>query len=400
MRICKRRSIYLSRPLRVILLGIVVWTIIEAAYVRSALTRQLAPWSKSLNSGRVYIASIHWNNEANLRSSWIPAVLDLVKELGTQEVYISIQESGSWDRSKDALKGLDNELDRLGVRRRIILDPTTHFDEISKPPAERGWVSTPRDRLELRRIPYLARLRNLVMEPLFELRQSGVVFDKVIFLNDVVFTTQDVQKLIGTRNGDYAAACSIDFSKPPRFYDTFALRDSEGHDALQQTWPFFRARSSRKALLANDAVPVSSCWNGMVVMDALAFYAHNLTFRGVPDSLASEHVEGSECCLIHADNPFSRTKGVWVNPHVRVGYSGPAYESVNPNGPWLSLWAIVRGIWWNRIRRWCTTTWFRDQIVVRRLNTWEAADAARDEVGRFCLINEMQVVVHNGWAHV
>ena len=27
---------------------------------------------------------------------------------------------------------------------------------------------------------------------------------------------------------------STDFSKPPCFYDTFALRDSEGHDALQQ----------------------------------------------------------------------------------------------------------------------------------------------------------------------
>lgn len=257
MKIWKRKSKNLTKTLRVILLGILVWTVIEVACVRSALNRQPAPWPSLLKSGKILIASIHWNSETILRNNWIPAVLDLVKELGTQEVYISIQESGSWDRSKDALKVLDVDLDRLGVQRRIILDPTTHFDEISKPPAVTGWVSTPRDRLELRRIPYLARLRNLVMEPLFELRESGVVFDKILFLNDVVFTTQDIKNLIGTRNGNYGAACSIDFSTPPSFYDTFAMRDSEGHDALQQTWPFFRARGSRKALLANDIIPVS-----------------------------------------------------------------------------------------------------------------------------------------------
>lgn len=32
---------------------------------------------------------------------------------------------------------------------------------------------------------------------------------------------------------------------------------------LMQTWPYFQARESRRALLANVAVPVRSCWNGM-----------------------------------------------------------------------------------------------------------------------------------------
>ena len=75
-------------------------------------------------------------------------------------------------------------------------------------------------------------------------------------------------------------------------------------------------------------------------MDASTFYAYDLTFRGVPDSLVSQHVEGSECCLIHADNPLSRTKGVWVNPYVRVAYSGSTYESVHPHGLRLSTWAV------------------------------------------------------------
>jgi hypothetical protein len=75
--------------------------------------------------------------------------------------------------------------------------------------------------------------------------------------------TQDVQRLLDTRGGDYAAACSLDFSKPPAFYDTFALRDSDDHAALMQSWPYFRSRASRDALKASEPVPVTSCWNGI-----------------------------------------------------------------------------------------------------------------------------------------
>ena len=72
-----------------------------------------------------------------------------------------------------------------------------------------------------------------------------------------------MQRLLATRGGDYAAACSLDFSKPPAFYDTFALRDSEGYAAVMQSWPYFRSRASRDALKASQPVPVTSCWNGI-----------------------------------------------------------------------------------------------------------------------------------------
>ena len=84
----------LIRPFRVISLGILVWTMIEAACIRSGLTRQLLPSSVPAGSGRLYIASIHWNNGAILRSNCMPAVLDLVRKLRTQQVHIRIQESG------------------------------------------------------------------------------------------------------------------------------------------------------------------------------------------------------------------------------------------------------------------------------------------------------------------
>lgn len=69
--------------------------------------------------------------------------------------------------------------------------------------------------------------------------------------------------LLSTRDGNYAAACSLDFSKPPQYYDTFALRDSRGDEALMSTFPYFRASASRNAMIAGHPVPVRSCWNGM-----------------------------------------------------------------------------------------------------------------------------------------
>lgn len=137
-----------------------------------------------------------------------------------------------------------------------------------------------------------------------------------------------------------------------------------------------------------------------VAMDAKPYYGTTtpLRFRGVPDSLAEHHVEGSECCLIHADNPLSPRKGVWLNPRVRVGYSTAAYEAVTTAAPYPS--SIVWALWGNRVRRWLTTTWFENSIVTRRLAAWQAEDTSRREPGTACLVNEMQVLIENGWAHL
>jgi hypothetical protein len=125
-----------------------------------------------------------------------------------------------------------------------------------------------------------------------------------------------------------------------------------------------------------------------------------LRFRGIPDSLARSHLEASECCLIHADNPLSRVKGVYLNPNVRVGYSGPAYAVVNPPQNWLSLRDSFWAVWENRIRRWFTTPFFKDWIVRKRVQIWRGRNASNQEPGEFCLTNEMQVLIENGWAHV
>ena len=135
---------------------------------------------------RIFIASIHWNNEKILRSRWTQAVLELVEYFGPDNVYVSIHESGSWDDSKTILRELDRDLESLRVRRTITLEGSTHKDEIQKP-STAGWIDTPRGKKELRRIPFLSKLRNKVLKPLNELALDDVKFDKILFLNDVAF---------------------------------------------------------------------------------------------------------------------------------------------------------------------------------------------------------------------
>ena len=109
---------------------------------------------------KIYIAGTHWNNEYILRNYWTDSIVTLAKHFGTSNVYISVYESGSWDDSKGALRQLDTLLESLHVNRTIVLDETTHSDEIAKDPKPTGWIDTPRGKTELRRIPYLSRMRN------------------------------------------------------------------------------------------------------------------------------------------------------------------------------------------------------------------------------------------------
>ncbi|KAH8693137.1 cryptococcal mannosyltransferase 1-domain-containing protein [Talaromyces proteolyticus] len=374
--------------------------------LRSQSAQAYTATKQTPQSQRIFIASTHWNNEIVLRSHWNAAVIQLAASLGPENVYVSIVESGSYDNTKGALLELDYYLGQLKINRTISLSEATHQDAIMREPeeGEKGWIETPRGRKELRRIPFLSRERNESLKPLALLeREIGLRFDKILFLNDI---NDDFFTLLDTNQGSYAAACALDFSKPPAFYDTFALRDSEGHEAMMQTWPYFRADESRHALERGDIVPVKSCWNSMVIMDATPFYdtVSPLRFRGISDSLAMQHLEGSECCLIHADNPLSGKKGVWLNPNVRVAYNGKAYDTVHPANEreWITSWQKLIGRWESRIRRWVTSDVVKFRTVFHRLRNWqkEKPGEKRVEAGDFCLIDEMHIIVSIGWAHV
>ena len=144
----------------------------------------------------VFVVSVHRNTEEIQRAAWNDAVLGLIDHLGADNVHFSAVESGSQDDTKGALTELKAELDRRGVPNTVSLGMTVweQLDEIeTRPPPgaprEPGWIwNKAESQYELRRIPYLSRVRNQAMAPLKQLEAAeGRYFDRVLWLNDVVF---------------------------------------------------------------------------------------------------------------------------------------------------------------------------------------------------------------------
>ncbi|KAJ9602658.1 hypothetical protein H2200_012852 [Cladophialophora chaetospira] len=369
---------------------------------------------------KIFIVAQFWTNAHIISERWGQALLDLVGVLGKENVYISILESGSMDNTKEVLQILDGVLEQNNIPHLIVLDSTTHADEINAGPLDeqgtprQGWIQTTTVGTqwgkELRRIPYLARLRNTALKPFFKFHdEQEQNFDKILFLNDVVFRPQDVLTLLATNQGSFSAACAMDFHLPPAYYDTFALRDTEGLGTIQTTFPYFRSIESREAMLKGMPTKVSSCWNGMIVMDSAPFY-EGLRFRGLSDSLASKHLEASECCLIHTDMNVTMPGAgnrIYVNPSVRVGYTVAAYNTTHadPDESFVSATQYVTGVWTNRLRR---SVLAREtkmmKEVKRKMARWvkegENSLEKREENGELCTIDEQHILIWNGWKHV
>lgn len=203
-----RRALVRNRIVRALLVLFIAWNLVELHLVlRRVSETDIIYREQPRRQERIYIAMVNWNNEYILRSHLSQAIIELAWKLGPENIYISIYESGSYDNTKGALVELDVELDRLHVPRNITLSPITHADEIAAPPEGEGWVVTPRGKKELRRIPYLSRVRNYSLEPLHELAKQGIHFDKILFLNDVVFT-------VGRVHFMRPKACSLSMSLP------------------------------------------------------------------------------------------------------------------------------------------------------------------------------------------
>jgi hypothetical protein len=425
-----RRSSLTLRLLRLLLYLLLAWLVFDILIIlkqHREFSRNLVAHTYTspallpspLQNQRIFIVAQFWTNAYVIYYRWGQALIDLVGVLGRENVFVSIYESGSLDNTKDILKDLGAALVANGIAHEIVLDPTTHADEIDAGPydengkVKEGWIETTTEGTkygkEFRRIPFLAKSRNLSLRPLHKLRDEGHSFDKILFLNDVVFKPSDVLSLLATNQGSYSAACALDFHYPPAYYDTFALRDSDGLGTIQTHFPYFRSRESREAIMQGNPAKVASCWNGMIVMDSSPFY-DGLQFRGLGDNLATKHLEASECCLIHTDMNVTSPGAIgriYVNPAVRVGYTIDAYNETHfgEDQNFVSPTQYIQGVWTNRLRR--NILPLKSEIlkgVEKKVAEWrKEAGSSLDkskETGDMCVIDEQHILIWNGWKHV
>lgn len=147
----------------------------------------------SLQENQTYfIAANLYNNEAILRR-FTSTLVDLTESLGKENVFISIYESNSKDRTKDLLADFDQQLNNQGIKHKIQSENFGHhFDGDANG-----------------RIKFLASVRNKAQEAFYgsPLNQK---FDRVIWFNDVVFEKEEILELINTNRGDYDQVCGID----------------------------------------------------------------------------------------------------------------------------------------------------------------------------------------------
>ncbi|MCJ1479290.1 hypothetical protein MMC13_007975 [Lambiella insularis] len=128
------------------------------------------------------------------------------------------------------------------------------------PLAEFSTVTVPfSDEKRVKRIAYLAEVRNRAMRPLdspskaldpfaskSDLQRTSVIYDRILFLNDVYFNPVAALQLLFSTNLDpntgrpsYRAACGIDFWRYAFVYDTFVIRDLEGFKVGLGLYPWF-----------------------------------------------------------------------------------------------------------------------------------------------------------------
>ncbi|KAF7318126.1 hypothetical protein HMN09_00320600 [Mycena chlorophos] len=200
---------------------------------------------------KVFIGAMFFNNAAVL-PYWIREFTKVIHYLGTDNVFVSVVESNSWDESAELLDEWKAVLDQLGVRHLI----RTRDKSVERP----ANMDTAYPRIE-----FLAATRNLVLAPLVE---SGG-YDIVLFSNDVFVEASAVVELLKTNNGQWDMVCGLDLHRWG-MYDAWVLRDRVG-DLVSSLWPYFLDEQGRQAVINDKPVPVFTCWNGITAFSSQPF---------------------------------------------------------------------------------------------------------------------------------
>jgi len=365
-----RRACRFCRPIY-ILLGFVVfllWQVLFNASYANPPAFSIPP------DERVFIAANIIDGDL-INGPWGNSLVELVKAIGKDRVFVSI-----YGGPTHALEALG---ERLECETALVSEDNQPLDADTIPRTE-----LPTGESRIKRIAYLAEVRNKALEPL---KYLSMKFDRVLFINDVFYSAEDATRLLWGTNVDkhgksvYKAACGTDFVASWKFYDTFATRDAEGYSIGVPIYPWFANEGdaiSRKDVLAgSDAVRVKSCWGGMTAFDArylqrdLSGFIVDAKDHPGPENTSSNPAEvskpkiplrfrsepepfwdSSECCLIHADimalprlpeypKPTSKwDTGIFMNPYVRVSYDAKTQKHINIVKRFERVFAIPQAI--------------------------------------------------------
>ncbi|KAJ1826564.1 hypothetical protein LPJ56_002114, partial [Coemansia sp. RSA 2599] len=227
----------------------------------------------------IFVA-VNLHNSEHILPNMAAQLLALADVLGHRQVFLSIYESGSTDRTKEILEEFAQTMDALGIENKVVVD--------SVPKQER-----------VHRIEYMAQVRNRALEPLYRDQRR---FSKVVFLNDVFFCFLDILELLFQSQLNSAhLTCAEDYELRHgalSFYDTWVSRDILGNAFKPRHHNIADDGIALLSHLNNRPFQVQCCWNGLAVIDASVFAEpHIIRFRRSRPNECS----ASECSLLCND---------------------------------------------------------------------------------------------------
>ncbi|PVU89894.1 hypothetical protein BB559_004881 [Furculomyces boomerangus] len=257
--------------------------------------------------GNQYFFAMNLYNNQELIPHILQELLRLFEYLGPQNIYFSLYENGSTDSSKYILSMFKVTLDRLEIRNTIVVDKK-------------------RKPKNAHRIEYLAKARNKALESLETESSNGRTYDKIVFINDVVFCRNDILELLYQSDLQQSdMTCPLDFNsggvtdKTIRFRDTWIARDLNGKSFKEPLSSIVSHKESLNRFKKNLPFQVQCCWNGAVVLNPKPFYKPNsLRFRRGNKKV--NECSASECSLMCNDFWENGFRKIVTVPRVLVPY--------------------------------------------------------------------------------
>ncbi|OMJ19857.1 Alpha-1,3-mannosyltransferase CMT1 [Smittium culicis] len=260
-----------------------------------------------LNKGKkkYFIAMNLFNNE-EIIANYIQELVLLIKFLGAENVFLSIYENGSVDKTPEILREFKSFLRPLDVRFNI------KTEKNSRPSV-------------YHRIAYLAQIRNKALEPLKDEESKGYKYDKIIFMNDITFCRNDILELLyqsDLQKADFTVPIDIRSEGEPRFLayrDSWVGRDLNGDVIIGGLVDLIKHQVSAERY--NQFLPfqVQCGWNGVAVLNAKPFYGKNaLRFRR--SKVGTDECAASECSILCNDFWERGFRRIITVPKILVGY--------------------------------------------------------------------------------
>lgn len=287
--------------------------------MRYAALRADAPDPTPYNLHHRYFVALNLHQNEAILPDMITNLVHLAAFLGVDNVYISIFENGSEDRSKVLLNLAGSIFKVAGIEHSIV----------SSNRRQTKWDH---------RVAFLADVRNQAIEPLHALRkQHGITFDTVIFMNDVLYCLDDVLELIWqSRLSEATITCAVDFDSAlddPAIYDVWVGHDIAGDGFKKRPREEVISHGpDRDRWMRNSPFQAFCCWGGMAILDPEPLYhPHNIRFRMA--DIDNGECSASECSLLCKDYWTAGYGRVLVVPRVRLSYTKQIFDALHPLHP-------------------------------------------------------------------